>query len=1417
MAVNATEVLYLTSGLFKAVPSKAILTDLVKFNGTIDGLAASLGTSPYAVNAFPFSNAEKAKTLAENLLGSTVADKAAAITALEGILNANGGNVGIAAAAGIRAILSDAAFADAKAQLENRVKVAAHYVDSNKGNEISTSILDAVTKDAATVTAAIANLSGTTGGNEAGADRVLTTAQDILTGTAGNDNFRAVAGANTGNQDQSTLNSSDIIDGAAGNDTLIVNLVNGGAAANYGGGARIKNIETLKLGTNATASFDYNVNQGQNEITDVTTIVADQINTGETLTIRNLVRDAADKALPTLSWINDSTAVNGLAGTVNVAYRAAAVSGTADEQAINLTNVRAGTLNINAGIEKAVVASTGTSTNSIRTIDSITGTTTTLKEVVINAEATAALGEGRIISEVNGTRGLEVARAPANDNTQHVSFVNVGSAVTKVDASGSKGNVNVAFTDTATAVANTFIGGEGNDQVVVNGGNDNLSGGKGDDTFIFGQTNTSANGTFFNNSDTIDGGEGTDTILFDYGNGAVTIQTSEWLNSKGVDAIDLRGQNNRVQLDDAFVARADATSFEVITNKIVQNDAANSVADEVNSRHQIDLSTVGANRAVKVTGGEGRETVIVTDALNGMQTLSGGNGLDVLVVKNGATLTGQDLQNVSGFNVMNLVKTSGNAQVFNIDLSASFLTKAIDANAAAGTSVNTANLFRIVTDGADASGTANSLSGVQAIDGNDTINITIDTAGLTAGSGAINVNDLLATNAAVRIRNAAGQDLVTKAAGANQQITVTPTAGNIFTAANATATADTTYTQTGAASVGTLTTSGQASTGGGGGVAPAAGNTFTLTAGQDIITTTSTNLAAQPGVFFSNGSDTVIGGAGLVAGTDILVDGSTTDADVFNAQLVGGAALTPTNWTNIETINFDLLGDHIGGNAVTLTGAIGYKTLGVTGANRQIDLADVRNGTTVNIGNGVARVEIDKLGTTVTDTLTVNLTGGTVGTTTPGQQLDLDAAQSFSVVTINSTGAANTVYADFAANQFSTNAGDRLTITGNQNLTLVATSADLTGQRITSTNTGTTTINTRDAGAANVNAANFVGITNYLTTNTAAANTVNLTGLLTNSNVTVGSDSTVVTLAAQTAGSTVNVTANGDMTQLVGAAGHNITTANLTLTTGTDNGAAAENASALTINLSTAGGVTPTVNLLGTTAAERGLTVTLTSGNLDASNFTVNGTDAVAGVISTTGITVNGAAAGGHTITGTAKADSLTGAAGADILNGGAGNDTITGGAGADVVSGGTGTNTFVFAAGDNGAAPSATVFDTITDFRTGTNNVIDFGATAITIGDQGTAAAAGVATISGTGVATFNVADTTLAQHLTAVAAAIVTGGATVAGESVIWQEGANAYLFISDNVNGVSANDVLIQLTGVTVGVGGLTITGGDITAIA
>lgn len=1003
MAVNATEVLYLTSGLFKAVPSKAVLTDLVKFNGNIEGLAASLGTSPYAVNAFPFSNAEKAKTLAENLLGSSVsADaKAAATTALEGVLNANGGNVGIAAVVAIKEILKGGTYADAKAQLENRVKVAAAYVDSNKGNEISTSVLDAVTKDAATVTTAINSLSGTTGGNEAGADRVLTTAQDILTGTAGNDNFRAVAGANFGAQDQTTLNSSDIIDGAAGNDTLIVNLVNGGAAANYGGGARLKNIETLKLGTNNSATFDYNVNQGQNEITDVTTIVADQINTGETLTINNLVRDAADKALPTLSWINDSTAINGLAGTVAVNYRAAAVSGTADEQAVSLTNVRAGTLNLAAGVEKVTLTSAGTATNSIDKVQS----GITLTDVVIKADA--QLGGNREVSAVAATAGMEINRTALNTNDKHLSFVNMGSSVKNVTAEGSKAAVHVAFTDTATD--NTFKGGDGNDVVILNGGNDKFEGGKGDDTVIFRQTSTSSNGSFFNNSDTLDGGEGKDTILIDYAKDStsslnqVVIQTSEWLNSKGLDVLDLRATNTRTVLEDAFVGRADAGSFEVVTNKIVQNDSTSSVADEANSTHQIDLTNVSATRNIKVTGGEGRETVIVTDALNGTSTLSGGNGLDTLVVQNGATLTGQDLQNVTGFNTINLVKTGTTAQTFNIDLTADFLTKAVDSNVNAGTTKNTSNAFAIVTDAQD--GARNTMNGVQTLAAGDVVNVTVDVTGLN-NLNAVDLRDIVNAGATLVVRNTSGTVLFSNQAGnvvAGTGVWAGLNGGGAAVAYNAATTP--------IVGAGTPVASGQTS---GNGSSPS----YSLTQTKSGILTSSLNTVDATGTaFLTSGNDTINSSTFLAGST--IVDSSSTDSDSLTALLTS-AVSNATTVRGIESLTFDSYGGSVDftnvtgqtsttikGLSFTATKVAAAQTFTLSGVNgaQSFNLADEAGGSdalTLNLAGTTSGAALTYAGDAL-ETLNLNVTSASTITVT-----DLDSASN-SAVAVNISGAALTV------------------------------------------------------------------------------------------------------------------------------------------------------------------------------------------------------------------------------------------------------------------------------------------------------------------------------------------------------------------------------------------------------------------------
>ena len=174
--------------------------------------------------------------------------------------------------------------------------------------------------------------------------------------------------------------------------------------------------------------------------------------------------------------------------------------------------------------------------------------------------------------------------------------------------------------------------------------------------------------------------------------------------------------------------------------------------------------------------------------------------------------------------------------------------------------------------------------------------------------------------------------------------------------------------------------------------------------------------------------------------------------------------------------------------------------------------------------------------------------------------------------------------------------------------------------------------------------------------------------------------------------------------------------------------------------------------------------------------------------------------------------DTVTGGAGSDSIIGGAGNDNITAGGGADTLTGGAGNDTFNFAAGASGT-PSGTNFDVITDYVSGadtiafTGGIVKF-ATAVT-------AASGTAGVAvGTGIVSFNGADNTLALKIAAVANAL---GAASAGNALIFQDGTDSYIFITDGTAGVGSNDVLIKLVGVNgVGSDELTVGGGSITGL-
>ena len=104
-------------------------------------------------------------------------------------------------------------------------------------------------------------------------------------------------------------------------------------------------------------------------------------------------------------------------------------------------------------------------------------------------------------------------------------------------------------------------------------------------------------------------------------------------------------------------------------------------------------------------------------------------------------------------------------------------------------------------------------------------------------------------------------------------------------------------------------------------------------------------------------------------------------------------------------------------------------------------------------------------------------------------------------------------------------------------------------------------------------------------------------------------------------------------------------------------------------------------------------------------------------------------------------------------------------------------------------------------------SDVIDVVAGAIVItGGSAAAAAAGNASISATGLATFHVDDDTLAERITAVAADL--DGTVAVREAAVFDHAGQAYLYISDGVAGHTTGDVLIALTGLSTVTTGITL---------
>jgi Ca2+-binding RTX toxin-like protein len=160
----------------------------------------------------------------------------------------------------------------------------------------------------------------------------------------------------------------------------------------------------------------------------------------------------------------------------------------------------------------------------------------------------------------------------------------------------------------------------------------------------------------------------------------------------------------------------------------------------------------------------------------------------------------------------------------------------------------------------------------------------------------------------------------------------------------------------------------------------------------------------------------------------------------------------------------------------------------------------------------------------------------------------------------------------------------------------------------------------------------------------------------------------------------------------------------------------------------------------------------------------------------------------------------------------------LIGGKGIDNLTGGSGSDTFLFSKGDTGQA--AGKFDIITDFAkgtTGTGDLIDY-SNALVIGGGATSAASTEASINQSiGIASFAAGSgTTISDALNDIASNFTRATDTV-GEFAFFKinNSGNYHLFISDGVKGVGANDIVVQLTGIS-DISSIDVAGGNLTLL-
>jgi len=422
MAVTAetrTEIIQMVVGTLDAAPGFTILTELVQAYdaGTLVSpeLVQIMVDNPAFEADYPLflTNEEFATRYFTNLLSPAVPEDgdlmAEVVELATGLLN--GGTTRaelIFAAVDFLANTSedDAVLGAAVAQFNNKTEVAEYFSVTQELDAASVPLLqqviDGVSDDEATVTAAKADIDGTVATGET---ITLTTDADVIEGTAQNETIKGSFGSNADN----TANAGDEIDGGNGADTL--SLTATGTAASSAA-LEVTNVETINIKDVVGATFNAISVEGAPDINFTSTI------DGQTSTVTNA----------------DEDSVIGMVGKGNLTVTYA---GTADSATVSLGGV-------------------GTSATNRSTINVANGDDTETVNISTTGTNYATLTAGEEAAEVNVT----------GDGTNRIVMSAAGSTATSVtvDASASTGSNIFAF-GARLSGGDEVIGGSGSDEI----------------------------------------------------------------------------------------------------------------------------------------------------------------------------------------------------------------------------------------------------------------------------------------------------------------------------------------------------------------------------------------------------------------------------------------------------------------------------------------------------------------------------------------------------------------------------------------------------------------------------------------------------------------------------------------------------------------------------------------------------------------------------------------------------------------------------------------------------------------------------------------------------------------------------------------------------------------------------------------